>query len=80
VKTIFIWDSCGETALKFFVVEGDFEHLNRLFVNATDGDEDLQEELQALVNHAEMQETFPIDVVYREGEGNVKVITCGYFP
>jgi hypothetical protein len=48
VKTIIIWDQCGQDALTFFVVDGDLSHLNEVYINGNE-DEALVDELNNLV-------------------------------
>ena len=44
MKTIVIWDDYAAGPIRFFVLEGDYSHLDRVYINSTDDDEK-QEEL-----------------------------------
>ena len=44
MKTLFLFDQCGEEEPKFFELEGDFSHLNQVYVNSLDKQSE-QEEL-----------------------------------
>lgn len=34
LKTIVIWDSCGQESIKFFTLDGDRRDLNQVYINA----------------------------------------------
>jgi hypothetical protein len=48
MKTIIIWDQCGQSDLSFFVVDGDYSHLDGVYINGH-ADDSLVEELSSLV-------------------------------
>lgn len=92
MKTIVIWDTCGEEDIKFFVVDGDKSHLDRVYINASEPEgiekedwEDLQAELdivQTLKNPRQMLTDFPGDVLIEQiqkGLG-IAVIVAGFIP
>lgn len=64
MKTVFIWDEMqGE--MKFFVVEGDYRHLNNIYINGSD-DDNLVDQLNEVIDY--------------DAEGNPKVIMLTEFP
>lgn len=48
MKTIVIWDEC-EANIKFFVLEGNYSHLNGVYINSVLSKEKHQDELSKLV-------------------------------
>ena len=34
MKTVVIWDTVGMDSIKYFVLDGDFSHLNEVYINA----------------------------------------------
>ncbi len=86
-NTIFIYDQCGQETVSFFSKEGDYSHLDQVYVNAMyDSEEEnaqleiSQSELVAIIdeaqNNAETTLTFPLHLI---GEGT-KVIVVGFLP
>ena len=82
MKTIFIWDSCGDESIKFFIIKGDFSRLNHTYINSIDKQIE-QDELNTLMYNTiedkpkiTMLDEFP---VHSLSKGDV-VITCGYYP
>lgn len=49
MRTIVIWDECGSVPIQFFVVPGDYRHLDRTYINSMDCDEAKQDELNELI-------------------------------
>jgi hypothetical protein len=47
IKTILILDSCGQDALRFYVVEEDLRHWHNACLNSTDIDPKLEDEINA---------------------------------
>lgn len=88
MKTIVIWDQYGIEDIKFLIIEGDFSHLNNIYINLAY--EDMAEvakhdelcDLQEGWSETQFLEDFPISVVQNElTEGRtIKVITCGFVP
>ena len=82
MKTVVIYDSCGEEELKFFVVNGDWRRFNRIYMNSTLCDKALQDELDTKLFTPEgnfrgtMTTKFPTEAV-KEGAA---VIVCGFIP
>ena len=80
-RTIFIYDSCGEEAIKFKVLDGDYSHLDKVYVNVGDYPS-LEDEVVALfcpdgsaVEH--MLGAFPHEE-YAPGE--TAVVVVGFIP
>lgn len=79
MNTIIIWDECGQCPITFIVVEGDYSHLDRIYINACEVDSD---ELYTLM-YDEFEDlkqtrldTFPIEAVTKD----TKIIVCGFIP
>ena len=77
MNTIFIYDQCGTEQIQFFVLDGDYSHLNDFYINSSDGD-DLFDELIAIIdiNTDNMVTVFPLEYVNQES----KVIVVGFVP
>lgn len=80
MKTVLIWDQCGQEMIKFAVLDGDYRRLNRTYINMGSEDED---ELNCLVYNNEtgkyllnFSEEFPYNTV-KEG---AFVIVAGILP
>ena len=81
MKTIVIMDWCGERNLQFFVVDGDFEHMDDTYINAGDGNEENQDKLNEwLGSNPEMYDRFPKEVFTAHPNEGIEVITCGFLP
>ena len=82
MKTVIIWDSCGEDDIKFLVVQGDYIHLDGVYLNsnATAAQED---ELNDLVmdegQMRKMSDEFPLRE-FSTSLSNIQVIVCGFCP
>lgn len=86
MKTIVIWDQVGEDQIRFFVLEGDFSRLNRIYINTYFGrdktSEEKAEELNEIVYDANgkcrvsLLDSFPVELV----EKDTIVISAGFFP
>jgi hypothetical protein len=66
MKTVVIWDSMGQDNVKFFIVEGDYSHLNNVYINS--GETEKEDELEALMSYDnegktkhEMLSEFPLN-------------------
>ena len=86
MKTICIWDTCGQEPLKYFVVEGDQSHLDGTYINL-DGDEDRQDELNKLTWDEEKDEStvefldaFPKELFSQFPNEGIEVIAVGFLP
>lgn len=82
MNTIIIYDQCGAEPLSFYFLEGDYNHLNGIYVNQAAEDEDLQEtheakqeELMELLKDKEPTKHFPLDKV---DPYDTSVIVCGF--
>lgn len=80
MNTIFIYTLGQEYPLKFFVLEGDYSHLNGCMIGAC-GTEEEQEELEDILDFdatgntkVTMLDTFPVDLVTPD----TKVIEVGF--
>jgi uncharacterized membrane protein YheB (UPF0754 family) len=89
-KTVIIYDQC-EANVTFIVLDGDYRHLNRIYVNQVVGKtkkeqkaaEKLQEELCDLIYHPKTGDTlvsllteFPL----AEVQNGADVIVAGFLP
>jgi len=79
MNTIFIYDTLGEYPVQFFVKEGDYRHLNGLYVKDVDlyaEDEKTHHdaELSDLIGYAELLDSFPCHMM----GSNTAVIVVGY--
>lgn len=83
MKTVVVWDQCGQDQVKYAVLDGDYTHLHGVFINDAEGDPEKEDELSAIFytedgeDNAELQDDFPIDVVKNE---ECAVITAGFYP
>lgn len=83
MKTVIIYDQCGEDAIKFYVVEGDYEHLDGIYVNHSRQPEALRDMLADLFYDRETgqdlltaEDSFPINAV----KDGAVVIVAGFLP
>lgn len=49
MKTILIYDQCGERPIEFYILDGDYTHLDGIYVNHSNHDENLRDELANLL-------------------------------
>lgn len=77
MKTVIIYDQCGDSALRFYVHNGDCTELDGYYVDGEDEDEAKYEKLMSIVNNNTKHDRFPIDIVK---EGDAAVIVCGFLP
>ena len=85
MKTIFIYDQCCQEDIKFFVVPGDYSHLNNTYINAGDTpeDEEKSDELLSILYSEDMKTIIPQLLDYfpvKEVTQATKVITVGWLP
>jgi hypothetical protein len=73
--TILIYDQCGEAPITFFVCDGDYRHLNGIYVNGTE-DEEKMDELLSLVDTDNALMVFPEDAMGPD----THVIVAGFLP
>jgi len=86
MKTIFIYDQCCQEDIKFFVLDGDYSHLDKIYINEssdTEEEEQKQDELNALLFDPDngqfkllLIDSFPIDEINKD---NI-IITVGFYP
>lgn len=85
MKTVVIWDQCGQEAVQFFVVDEDVTRFNQLYINTYTKDKKqakLLDELSAFTYDAEgnflhtLLDDFPVEAV-KQGAA---VIVCGFLP
>jgi len=82
MKTVVIWDTM-EADIKFFVLEGDYRHLDQVYLNSCGEDqiEEKQDELNDVLAYDEhgrpkvkMLDSFPLE------EKPDFVVVCGFIP
>lgn len=83
MKTVLIYDQLGEGPIKFYILDRDYSHLDGVYINDSNVDEALQEELSKLiydpVTGCELQcarEYFPSYAV----KDGALVIVAGFLP
>lgn len=76
-ETVVIFDQCGEQSIEFYVLKGDYRHLNGVYINVTE-DDSLTEELNQLIYEAKPKKftKFPRKAVIR----GAAVIVAGFPP
>lgn len=83
MKTVIVWDMCGQENVRFAVLDGDFTHLSGVYINDADVDTDKENELSSIFydeegqDKQELREQFPVEVVKSE---ECAVITAGFYP
>ena len=81
-KTAFIYNTGEE--MRYFILEGDYRHLNGIYINSVEDDEAKQEELVLLVydssNGHYLVEFVPLDVFASEIRHGADLIECGCLP
>lgn len=83
MKTVLIYDQCGQAPLEFYVLEGDYSHLDKIYINHINHDAKLMDELCDLLYDAETgasllvpELNFPVNAVSKD----TKVIIAGFLP
>ena len=83
MKTIVIYSSMQDLPT-FFILDGDFTHLNEVFVNETGVDPELEDMVCNINSYAEAVhlEQFPMEFVKDQILQGVEVavIQCGFLP
>lgn len=83
MKTILIWDMCGQEPIQFVILDGDYSHLDGIFINHVDHDPALIDELYNLMYdkagqyRQKLRRKFPIKTVRKP---DTKVIIAGFLP
>lgn len=79
VKTVIVFNELCDGEIKFIVFDGDFSHLNNIYINGED--EDKAQELYSLLydengmKKVEFLLGFPMEIVRNK---ECKVIVCGF--
>jgi hypothetical protein len=74
MKTIFIFDQC-DAGIKFFVLDGDFSHLDKVYINSCGLDEWTDEQ------HGELETKMEeLTQLLYWPDGNFKFLTFSEFP
>lgn len=84
MKTVFIYDQCDDQPLSFFVVEGDFSHLNNYYLNSANITESFEVELNKILfkdggefgYRYPMLDHFPLEAY----SPDTKIVTVGFIP
>lgn len=82
MKTVIVWDQCGQEDVQFAVVEGDYRELHRIYINNAHQEQEDQDRLNDLIYGEEgevivrLLSDFPVDAV-KEG---ACVIVAGFLP
>jgi hypothetical protein len=80
MQTVMIFDQCGQEQVKFAVLEGDYTHLNGIYINSTENEEEKERELMKLLYEKDgtmlvkLLDFFPVEAVINGG----KVIVTGF--
>lgn len=80
MKTVIIYDQCGQSPLSFAVVEGDWSKYDRIYIN--DYDQELSYEFSEKVydDSGNPLITFQEEFPYNEVKNGAKVIVAGFLP
>lgn len=82
MKTIMIFDNCGEVPIQFYVLRGNYMHLDGVYVNSTKCKQKLQDEITNLMYDAEGNtklkpyKRFPIKTAC----AGAPIIVAGFLP
>lgn len=82
MKTVLIYDQCGEASIEFYILDGDYQHLDRVYINGAEEEQEKQDELSALLYDNKSQKklkarmTFPTNAVI----DGAAVIVAGFLP
>lgn len=82
MKTIVIFDQCGQEPLSFFISQKNLTSLDNVYINASNTSKKKEEKALALIYNKDgklkpkMLESFPVDKV----DADTKVITIGFIP
>lgn len=75
MKTAMIYDT--QEVIEFFVFEGDYTHLDDVFINSTNSPEQLQQELLSLMYNKDKERTSSIEKFKEAIKTEAKLIYCG---
>ena len=82
MKTVLIYDQCGQEPIKFYVLEGNYSHLDGVYINEADSQEHLQDELSNLM-YTEKGRVIPMEhgcFPTHEVKNGAPVIVAGFLP
>jgi len=79
VKTIVIYDQLMENPISFFILDGDYTHLDRVYINS-DKKEKKQAELTAIIYDENGKEKVAFLDKFPRLENTYKVIVAGFLP
>lgn len=81
MKTVMIYDQIGQDAIKFAVLEGDYNHLDKVYINSDD-EESALVELSDLIYADDGSEkiTFTYEFPIKAVKDGAVVIVCGFLP
>lgn len=79
MNTIIIFSDFQNSPV-FFTVEGDYTHLNEVYIGEATDTTELQNELNDLIQDLDPSVDFPVGLFYNETETTPVVITCGFIP
>ena len=84
MKTIVIWDNCGQSPITFFVVEGDYRHLDGVYINSDDATNEQLDALNALIYQPNESGDYVHDALDRfptdQFQPGDVVIVAGFLP
>lgn len=80
MRTLFIYDQVLEQPIKFFVLDGDYSRLDRVYMNHAEGDGELMEELHHLIYDEDGQELVTMSEIFPYDEKFDTVVVCGFIP
>lgn len=84
MKTVIIYDQCGQDEIKFYVLDGDYTHLDGIYINNASQSEALQDELTNLFYDPDTgqelltpENSFPYSAISRD---HAMIIVAGFLP
>ena len=72
IKTVFIWDECGQAPIRFFTLPGDYRRFMGIYINAYESNDNKRK-------HVEQTQKELAELIY-DAEGRMKVAPMGGFP
>lgn len=82
MKTVLIYDQCGQEDVKFVVIDKDVSHLDGIYINNSENSMELVNELCDLLyaNNGDKLVKFSEKFPTQDVIDGAKVIVCGFFP
>jgi hypothetical protein len=83
MKTVIFWDTCGQDPLSFFIVDGDYSHLDGIFINHYKQSQELQDALNGLIHNEDGQykhKQYKKPPRKAMANLNNKIIVAGFLP